>query len=101
MYPFQGSVGLLLAAAFPLREDAAGVTYDPGGHFIAGVTFFLSTSLAMLALSRRLATLCGSDSASGHPAGHVPMPYRAGHSAAQQEKVSAPRSGWRPGPWRA
>ena len=31
------------------------MTYDPGGHFIAGVTFFLSTSLAMLALSRRLA----------------------------------------------
>jgi multisubunit Na+/H+ antiporter MnhB subunit len=31
------------------------VTYDPGGHFIAGVTFFLSMSLAMLALSRRLA----------------------------------------------
>ena len=49
------SVGLFLAAAFPLREDAAGMTYDPGGHFFAGVTFFLSTSLAMLALSRRLA----------------------------------------------
>ena len=49
------SIGLFLAAALPLREDAAGVTYDPGGHFIAGVTFFLSTSLAMLALSRRLA----------------------------------------------
>lgn len=48
------SVGLLLAAAFPLREDAAGVTYDPGGHFVAGLTFFLSTSLAMLVLSRRL-----------------------------------------------
>jgi hypothetical membrane protein len=49
------SIGLFLAAALPLREDAAGVTYDPGGHFIAGVTFFLSISLAMLALSRRLA----------------------------------------------
>ena len=49
------SVGLFLAAALPLREDAAGVTYDPGGHFVAGVTFFLSTSLAMLVLSRRLA----------------------------------------------
>ena len=47
-------VGLFLAAAFPLREDAAGVTYDPGFHFVAGVTFFLSTSLAMLALSRRV-----------------------------------------------
>jgi hypothetical membrane protein len=49
------SIGLFLAAAFPLREDAAGNTYDPGGHFIAGVTFFLSSSLAMLVLSRRLA----------------------------------------------
>ena len=47
-------VGLFLAAAFPLREDAAGVTYDPGFHFVAGVTFFLSTSLALLTLSRRL-----------------------------------------------
>ena len=47
------SVGLFLAAAIPLREDAVGVTYDPGGHFVAGVTFFLST--AMLVLSRRLA----------------------------------------------
>ena len=47
-------VGLFLAAAFPLREDAAGTTYDPGFHFVAGVTFFLSTSLALLALPRRL-----------------------------------------------
>ena len=30
------------------------MTYDPGLHFVAGVTFFLSTSLALLALSRRL-----------------------------------------------
>jgi hypothetical membrane protein len=49
------SIGLVLAAAFPLREDAAGVTYDPGGHFVAGITFFLSTALSMLVLSRRLA----------------------------------------------
>ena len=48
------SVGLFLAAVFPLREDAAGVTYDPGGHFAAGVTFFLSTALAMLVLAPRL-----------------------------------------------
>jgi len=48
------SVGLFLAAALPLREDATGVTYDPGGHFLAGITFFLSTSLAMVVLSRRL-----------------------------------------------
>jgi hypothetical membrane protein len=49
------SIGLILAAALPLREDAAGATYDPGGHFFAGITFFSSTSLAMLVLSRRLA----------------------------------------------
>jgi hypothetical membrane protein len=49
------SVGLFLAAAFPLREDAAGVTYDPGGHVVAGITFFLSTSLALLVLPARLA----------------------------------------------
>jgi hypothetical membrane protein len=49
------SIGLILAAALPLREDAAGATYDPGGHFIAGIMFFSSTSLAMLVLSHRLA----------------------------------------------
>ncbi len=48
-------VGLLLAAAFPLREDAAGVTYDPGGHTVAGVMFFLTSALSLVALSRRLA----------------------------------------------
>jgi len=46
--------GPILAAVFPLREDAAGVTYDPGGHFVSGVTFFLGTSLALLALARQL-----------------------------------------------
>jgi hypothetical membrane protein len=49
------SIGLVLAAAYPLREDAAGVTYDTGGHFVAGITFFLSTALSMFVLSRRLA----------------------------------------------
>ena len=49
------STGLFIAAAIPLREDAAGEVYDPGGHFVAGVTFFLGTALAMLVLSRRLA----------------------------------------------
>ena len=52
---FISGVGLLLGAAFPLREDAAGVTYDPGGHIIAGLTFFLSSSLGLVVLSRRLA----------------------------------------------
>jgi hypothetical membrane protein len=49
------SVGLLLAAVFPLREDAAGVTYDPGGHIIAGLMFFLSSAIGPIVLSRRLA----------------------------------------------
>jgi hypothetical membrane protein len=46
------SAGLFLAAAFPIEEDASGVAYDPGYHFVAGVTFFLSSGLALLALSR-------------------------------------------------
>ncbi len=48
-------VGLLLAAAFPLREDAAGVTYDPGGHLVAGSVFFLSSAAGLVVVSRRLA----------------------------------------------
>jgi hypothetical membrane protein len=48
-------VGLLLAAAFPLREDAAGVTYDPGGHIVAGVMFFMTSSVGLVVLSRRIA----------------------------------------------
>lgn len=49
------AAGLFVAAAIPLREDGAGQVYDPGGHFVAGVTFFLGTALALLVLSRRLA----------------------------------------------
>ena len=52
---FLSGIGLLLAAIFPLREDAAGVTYDPGGHVVAGFTFFLSSAVALIVLSRRLA----------------------------------------------
>lgn len=48
-------LGLLMAAAFPLREDAAGVTYDPGGHFVAGMTFFTSSALALVVISFALA----------------------------------------------
>lgn len=47
-------IGGLLAAAFPLREDAAGVTYDPGGHVVAGVLFFLTSAIGLVVLSRRL-----------------------------------------------
>jgi hypothetical membrane protein len=48
-------VGLLLAAGFPLREDANGVTYDPGGHVIAGAMFFTTSAIGLVLLSRRLA----------------------------------------------
>lgn len=51
---FISGVGLLLAAAFPLREDEDGVTYDPGGHVIAGMTFFLGSALGLVVLSRQL-----------------------------------------------
>jgi hypothetical protein len=45
----------VLAAVFPLEEDAAGVTYDPGGHFVAGVMFFGTSAAALITVSRRLA----------------------------------------------
>ena len=48
-------LGLLMAAAFPLREDAVGVTYDPGGHFVAGMTFFTSSAIALVVISFALA----------------------------------------------
>ncbi|MHD0278691.1 DUF998 domain-containing protein [Rhodococcus aetherivorans] len=48
-------VGALLAAVFPLREDAAGVTYDPGYHFVSGFTFFSCIALGLVVTSRRLA----------------------------------------------
>jgi hypothetical membrane protein len=52
---FVSGIALLLAAAFPLREDAVGVTYDPGGHVVSGFTFFLSNPLGLIVVSRRLA----------------------------------------------
>jgi hypothetical membrane protein len=48
-------IGLLLAAAFPLREDAAGITYDPGGHIVAGLVFFTTGAVGLIVLSRRIA----------------------------------------------
>jgi hypothetical membrane protein len=48
-------IGCLLGAAFPLREDAAGVTYDPGGHLVAGLTFFSTSAVGLILLSSRLA----------------------------------------------
>ncbi|MDV7082924.1 DUF998 domain-containing protein [Rhodococcus sp. IEGM 248] len=49
------AVGLVLAAVFPLVEDATGNAYDPGNHVIAGITFFSCSALALLVLSRRFA----------------------------------------------
>ena len=51
---FVSGIAFLLAAAFPLREDGAGVMYDPGGHVVAGFTFFLSSPLGLIVVSRRL-----------------------------------------------
>jgi len=48
-------LGLFLAAIFPLREDAAGITYDPGGHFVAGLLFFSTSAAGLVAVSRRAA----------------------------------------------
>jgi hypothetical membrane protein len=48
-------IALLGAATFPLREDAAGVTYDPGGHMPFGVLFFGSSAFALLVISFALA----------------------------------------------
>ncbi len=47
-------VGSLLAAVFPLREDAAGVTYDPGGHRVAGLMFFMTSAVGLIVISRRM-----------------------------------------------
>lgn len=51
---FVSGIGLLLAAALPLREDDSGVTYDPGGHVVAGLMFFLTSAVGLIVLSRRL-----------------------------------------------
>ena len=51
---FLTGIGTLVAAVFPLREDAAGVTYDPGGHVVGGMIFFLGSPAALILLSRRL-----------------------------------------------
>ena len=53
---FITGIGLLAAGTFPLREDAAGITYDPGGHTVAGMIFFLRSPAALIVLSRRSGT---------------------------------------------
>jgi hypothetical membrane protein len=51
---FLTGVGAVVAGVFPLREDAAGATYDPGGHLPGGMLFFLGSPVAFLLLSVRL-----------------------------------------------
>ena len=51
---FLSGVGNVVACILPLREDAAGVTYDPGGHVVGGMLFFLATPPAFLFLARRM-----------------------------------------------
>jgi hypothetical membrane protein len=52
---FVTGIAAIGAGVFPLREDAAGVTYDPGGHQAAGLTFFLGSTLALLVIAFRVA----------------------------------------------
>jgi hypothetical protein len=52
---FMSGIGLLLAAGFPLRQDAAGATYDPGGHLLAGLIFFSTSAVGLVVVSSRLA----------------------------------------------
>jgi hypothetical membrane protein len=52
---FVTGIAAIMAGVFPLREDAAGVTYDPGGHMPAGMTFFLGSTLALIVISFRVA----------------------------------------------
>jgi hypothetical membrane protein len=54
---FVSGAANVLAAIFPLREDATGATFDPGGHQVAGTIFFTSSCIALVALSHR----CGRD----------------------------------------
>jgi hypothetical membrane protein len=50
-----GVASVLAGVVFPLREDAVGVTYDPGGHQLNGFVFFTSSALALVVISFALA----------------------------------------------
>jgi hypothetical membrane protein len=52
---FVSGIALLLAAAFPFREDQTGAVEESVGHTVAGVMFFATSALALVVLSRRLA----------------------------------------------
>jgi hypothetical membrane protein len=51
---FMTGIGALVAAAFPWREDAAGIAYAPGGHIVGGMIVFLGSPAALIVLSRRM-----------------------------------------------
>jgi len=58
----------LLAAAFPVREDSAGLTYSPPGHVVAGTMFFATSAFGLVVLSRRLRRDPGWSGLSGYAA---------------------------------
>ena len=45
-----GVAAVLAGAAFPLRADAMGNVYDPGGHQSVGTAFFATAAIACLCL---------------------------------------------------
>jgi hypothetical membrane protein len=51
---FVTGIGAFVAAVFPIREDAAGVSIQSGGHMAGGMLFFLGSPLALILLSRRM-----------------------------------------------
>lgn len=51
---FLTGIGAIIAGIFPLREDAAGETYDPGGHIVGGAMFFVLSPIALVFLSWRM-----------------------------------------------
>ena len=51
---FVTGIGAFVAAAVPIREDAAGVSITPTGHLVGGTLFFLVSPVALILLSRRM-----------------------------------------------
>ena len=47
-------IGALIAAIFPLYENAVGVTQFPVGHQVGGSMFFLVSPIALIMLSGRM-----------------------------------------------
>ncbi len=51
---FVTGIGGFVAAAVPIREDAAGLSITPTGHLVGGTLFFLVSPVALILLSRRM-----------------------------------------------